>query len=154
MLIFVRKRAMKSTLEHLSYTQCLECGDIIEYGSGRLDRKFCSPGCKNRYHNRKKAVSWHRYQEKVGKILENNHEILEHLVNMGVTSIERRSLKQLGYNYDYVTSYHKIGIRNTYSCYDITYEATPSRILHITSLLKDRDDTTEEGAALWERKAD
>ena len=30
---------------------CLECGDIIEYGHGRTDRKFCSDGCKNRWQN-------------------------------------------------------------------------------------------------------
>lgn len=125
---------------------CLECGDIIEYGHGRTDRKFCSEGCKNRYHNKRKALSWRTYQHKVLKALEANHDILEQLLDMGITSIDRMSLEQLGFDFNYVTSYHKIGQRNVYSIFDYTYETTPSRIRNITSRWKMTETGTEEGA--------
>ena len=126
---------------------CLACGDIIEYGLGRQDRKFCSPGCKNRYHNKRRAQSWERYQQKIQKTLEDNHKILSKLLQLGLTSIDLVSLGRLGYNFNYVTSYHKIGRRSLYSCYDITYEATPSRILHLESHWDSGSGLeTEEGA--------
>lgn len=131
-----------TTTQDPGFGYCLECGDIIEYGHGRTDRKFCSDGCKNRYHNRRKTQSWHVYQHKVLKVLEDNHDILERLLHIGVTSIDRVSLGHLGFDFNYVTSFHKIGQRSVYSVYDITYEATPSRIRHISSRWK---GTEEEG---------
>lgn len=133
------------------FGHCLECGDIIEYGHGRPDRKFCSTGCKNRYHNKRKAVSWRVYQHKVQKVLEVNHDILDRLLHIGLTSIDRMSLVRLGFDFNYVTSYHKIGLRNVYCVYDITYEATPSRIFHITSRWDGLEEGTEEGAASQKR---
>lgn len=125
---------------------CLECGDIIEYGHGRTDRKFCSDGCKNRWHNRRKAQSWHVYQHKVLKVLEGNHDILERLLHIGVTTIDRVSLGHLGFDFNYVTSFHKIGQRSVFSVYDITYEATPSRIRNISSRWNGADEEgTGEG---------
>ncbi len=135
----------KDSTEGISY--CLACGDIIEYGQGRRDRKFCSPGCKNRYHNKRKAQSWERYQQKIQKTLDNNHKILSKLLQIGLTSIDLVSLGRLGYNFNYVTSYHKAGRRSLYSCYDITYEATPSRICHLESHWDSGTGMeTEEGA--------
>ena len=125
---------------------CLECGDIIEYGHGRPDRKFCSASCKIRWHYKRKARSWQAYQHKVLKALEDNHSILERLHRIGVYSIDRMSLGQLGFDFNYVTSYHKIGQRSVYSVYDITYEATPSRILHISSRWCEQEEETGEGA--------
>ena len=130
-----------------SFGHCLECGDIIEYGHGRPDRKFCSSDCKNRWHNKRRAVSWLAYAHKVQKVLARNHDILERLLQIGLTSIDRMSLGRLGFDFNYVTSYHKIGQRNVYGVYDITYEATPSRIFRITSRWNGREEETEEGAA-------
>lgn len=137
------------TEEGSRFGYCLECGDIIEYGSGRPDRKFCSCGCKNRWHNRRKARSWERYRLKIQRVLEVNHAILDRLLSVGVTSIDLISLDRLGYDPNYVTSFHKVGHRNLYSCYDITYEATPSRIMHLASNRNGQDQYAEEeeGAA-------
>jgi len=126
---------------------CLECGDIIEYGHGRTDRKFCSSTCKNRWHNKRRTQPWQRYQQKVLKALETNHGILSRLLRIGVTSIDRVSLGQMGYDFNYVTSYHKVGHRNLFCCYDITYEATPSRIMHLMSRWKGSEEADGEGAA-------
>ena len=121
----------EGTAEGIGY--CLACGDVIEYGHGRPDRKFCSPACKNRWHNQRKAQSWRRYEQRVLRILEDNHEILDKLIRIGLSSIDRISLSRLGYDFNYVTSYHKVGHRDLYSCFDITYEATPSRIFRLAS---------------------
>jgi len=137
--------------QHSHFGYCLECGDIIEYGHGRPDRKFCSAGCKNRWHNRRKAQSWRAYQHKVLKVLEENHDILDRLRRIGISSIDRMSLGQLGFDFNYVTSFHKIGQRSVYSVFDITYEATPSRILHITSRWNVPEEGTGEGASSKKR---
>lgn len=108
--------------------QCLECGDIITYG--RADRKFCSDSCKNRYHNSRN----HRYRSvhlRVLGILEKNYQILQQLLDKGVTSIDLGDLAQLGYNKEFATSYHKIRGRNEYRCFDIKFYCTESRIFRI-----------------------
>jgi hypothetical protein len=125
---------------------CLECGDIIEYGHGRTDRKFCSAGCKNRWHNRRKALSWRIYENKILKTLEKNHFILERMLRIGLTSIDRMSLSRMGFDFNYVTSYHKLGQRSVFSVFDITYEATPSRVSRI-ACRRIGPEEEEEGAA-------
>ena len=135
------------TIHAAGFGYCLECGDIIEYGHGRTDRKFCSADCKNRWHNKRKARSWRAYQHKVLRTLEENHTILDRLMRIGLTSLDRMSLGQMGFDFNYVTSYHKIGQRSVFSVFDITYEATPSRILHISSRLCGPEEGTGEGVA-------
>ena len=80
---------------------CLECGNPLPYG--RKDRKFCCPACKNRNHNRE-ARRWRFRHASVIGILENNHEILRHLIQIGVRSIPKEELIQLGYRMGFVTS--------------------------------------------------
>ncbi len=135
------------TSQDPDFGYCLECGDIIEYGHGRPDRKFCSSSCKNRYHNKRKPLSWRAYQHKVLRTLDDNHDILERLLAIGVTSLDRMSLGQLGFDFNYVTSFHKMGQRSVYSVYDLSYEATPSRIQHLTRLRSMTEEEPEgEGA--------
>jgi len=140
------------TIQAAGFGYCLECGDIIEYGHGRTDRKFCSAGCKNRWHNKRKAHSWRAYQHKVLRALEVNHTILDRLMRIGLTSIDRMSLSQMGFDFNYVTSFHKIGQRSVFCVFDITYEATPSRILHIDSRLGGQEEGTGEGAVSSAKK--
>ena len=132
--IFAGKRhaAMKYHIHEDTEPHCLECGDLVPYG-GRPDRRFCCPQCKNRWHNRKARARRHG-QLKVVNILEQNYSILERLLRMGIKSIEKADLAHLGYNFDYVTSYHKVHRRNEYHCFDIKYDDTPSRIMHIRLL--------------------
>ena len=83
--IFVHRKkrlAMKYKLDE-NAACCLECGDPLPYG--RSDRKFCCPACKNRHHNRE-ARQWRsRYATVIG-ILQKNHDILNHLIQIGVKS--------------------------------------------------------------------
>ena len=107
---------------------CLECGDPLPYGRG--DRKFCCEGCKNRYHNREARQYRVRYARTVG-ILEKNHDILRHLVRIGVRSISKAELVQLGYRPDFVTACSREPRRTVCRCFDIVFRSTETRITHL-----------------------
>lgn len=107
---------------------CLECGGEIVYG--RSGRKFCSQQCKNLYHNRQ-----HHYRRSVKLMvtgaLEKNYEILERLLKADITSVSLGDLSQMGYNKEFMTSYHKISGHDECRCYDIKYYCTSTRIFNI-----------------------
>lgn len=119
---------------------CLYCGDEIPIG--RPDKKFCCKDCKNRWHNRKKYQHREVMEQRVLRILERNHGILDKLLRLGVNSLDRLTLVGLGYNPEYVTSYRKSGVHHQYACFDIHYEQTPTRIKKIvrTTLESDADE--------------
>ena len=104
--------------------RCLNCGREIP--GGRPDKKFCSTDCKNRWHNRKKKQHRGVVEQRVLRILERNHSILDKLERLG-----HYTLIGLGYNLEYVTSYRKSGVHHQYACFDIHYEQTPTRIKKI-----------------------
>jgi len=115
---------MKYRLEE-TVPHCLECGDPLPYG--RKDRKFCSKACKNRNHNRE-ARRWRfRYSYVLG-ILQKNHDILRHLIQLGVRSIAKEELIQLGYRIGFVTSSGREGHRTVCRCFDIVFIDTETRI--------------------------
>ena len=107
---------------------CLECGDPLPYG--RSDRKYCSDSCRNRYHNRE-ARRWRsRYARTVG-ILQKNHDILTQLLRLGVRSISKTELVQLGYRPDFVTSFRKEARRTVCHCFDIVFVETETRLTNL-----------------------
>lgn len=108
---------------------CICCGDLILYG--RPDRKFCSSTCKNRWHNRQKYPAQELVERRIIRILRRNHDILDRLIRLDIHSLDRVTLMSLGYHPDYVTSYRRVGVRNEYTCFDIHYELTPTRIKKI-----------------------
>ena len=115
---------MKYRLEETG-PHCLECGDPLPYG--RKDQKFCCKSCKNRHHNRE-ARRWRfRYASVIG-ILEKNHDILRHLIQIGVRSIPKEELIQLGYRIGFVTSSGREGRRTVCRCFDIVFFDTETRI--------------------------
>ena len=115
---------MKYILEE-TVPRCLECGDPLPYG--RKDQKFCCKSCKNRHHNRE-ARRWRfRYASVIG-ILEKNHDILRHLIQIGVRSIPKEELIQLGYRIGFVTSSGREGRRTVCRCFDIVFFDTETRI--------------------------
>ena len=109
--------------------RCLECGDPLPYG--RKDQKYCCKSCKNRSHNRE-ARRWRiRYSSIIG-ILEKNHDILRHLIQLGVRSIPKEELIQLGYRIGFVTSSGREGRRTVCRCFDIVFFDTETRIAGLT----------------------
>lgn len=128
---------MKYTLEETA-PYCLECGEPLPYG--RKDRKFCCKACKNRNHNRE-ARQWRlRYASVIG-ILQKNHDILRNLIRIGVRSIPKTELVQLGYRQGFVTSSGRDGRRTVCRCFDIVFFDTETRIAGLTleTLPWDRD---------------
>ena len=108
--------------------RCLECGDVLPYG--RSDMKFCSQSCKSRWHyerdGRIKGV-----RLRIFGALDRNYAILESLLEMGVTRIDIPDLAQMGYNFDCITSYHKVRNRNEYRCFDIKYYMSDSSVFKL-----------------------
>lgn len=148
--IFVpqKKEAMGYRIENLGHpVRCRTCGEIIPFG--RVDKKYCSVECKNRWHNRRNAPDPRPVIRRVIRILERNHSILDKLLRLGIGSLDRLTLLGLGFNPDYSTSYKKTGIHHQYTCYDIRYELTPGRIKKIvrTVLQEDDADTNPSGDA-------
>ena len=122
-------------------SRCLQCGTAIDYG-GRADRKFCSQGCKNRYHNYRRSRRKDMAQRSIMTALEKNYEVLDKLVMMDVTSLDRVTLAYMGFDPAFSTSYCKMGRKNVYTCFDISYELTPSRIKRIQMIIP--DESTSE----------
>ena len=107
---------------------CQECGRVIP--RGRRDKRFCSETCKNRWHYREEG--WLKgLKTKIVRTLDRNRAILDKLLQEGVTSIEIPDLAQMGYNFDCVTSYHKVRNHDEYRCYDIKYYMSGSRVFRI-----------------------
>lgn len=79
---------------------CPECGDRI---IGRIDKKFCSDGCRNTYNNRnnKDAVNLIR---NTNNKLRKNWRILEQLNPEQKTKTTRSKLLQLGFDFKLFTS--------------------------------------------------
>ena len=116
-------------------TTCLECGHTIVYG--RKDKHFCSPGCKNRYHNREQRI---RKEVRLHTMtaLSRNYEILEALLKEDVTSISLSDLAQMGFNPEYVTGHRKGLYRHEeYSCFDIRYYRSSTKIFNVRRTASD-----------------
>jgi hypothetical protein len=115
-------------------TRCPVCGKVVT--RGRVDRRFCSIDCKNRYHNRLRYIERAKNKEvrHVMRVLHDNREVLEKLMKMGVNSVDRVTLIHLGFNLSYFTSLQKVRHRWVYSCLDIQYELTPTRIKNLKFL--------------------
>ncbi len=112
---------------------CLECGNVIRYG--RTDKRYCSDECKNRHHNHL-AKAGRSYKAKVLKALEKNYAILDDLLKSGADSADLAGLMAVGFVPGVVTSYLKNGKHDVYTCYDIKYIMTPTRIYSMEKIRK------------------
>lgn len=125
---------------------CINCGEPLPFG--RPDRKFCSAGCKNRWHNRRKYPDMEMVERRIFRILTHNHEVLDKLLRLGLRSMDIITLANLGFNQDYSTAYKKVGKHDEYACFDIHYQLTPSRIKKIVRIgLEDDADKKKAGEA-------
>ena len=107
---------------------CLECGDEISYG--RKGRKFCSDSCKNTYHNRKHHYS-RTLRLRILGILDRNYSVLEKLIRLDIHSVSLGDIAQMGFNKEFVTSYHKVGGHDEYRVFDIKYYCSSTKVFHI-----------------------
>ena len=131
----------KVEVEEEDLSRCLQCGSIIDYG-GRPDRKFCSAGCKNRYHNYRRFRRRDLAQRSVMGRLEKNYEVLDKIIQLGVESMDRVTLAYMGFDPAYATSYCRLGRKNIYTCFNIRYELTQSRIRAV-SLMESEEERSD-----------
>ncbi len=110
---------------------CLECGNVIRYG--RTDKKFCCDECKSRHHNLLAKES-RAFRTKVLKTLDQNYEILENLLRSGTDSADLTELISLGFAPAMATSYTKSRGCDIFTCYDLKYRLTATRLLSLTRL--------------------
>ena len=110
---------------------CLECGVKIRYG--RTDKKFCCDDCRTRHHNRG-VREGRSFRRKVLRMLDDNYRILQSLLSSDVTSIEISDIMSMGFSPHMVTSCRRLRSHSEYSCFDIKYIMTPSRISCISKI--------------------
>lgn len=110
---------------------CLECGDEIRYG--RKDKRFCSPRCKNRYHNAL-TIQSRNHHNRVLAMLHRNYDILERLLVAGRDGADIMELVNLGFTPNMLTSCSRSGKHTVHACFDIRYIMTGSRIYSIAKI--------------------
>ncbi|MCD8313919.1 MAG: hypothetical protein LUC24_07140 [Bacteroidales bacterium] len=111
--------------------RCLECGDEIKYG--RHDRKFCCDNCKNKFNNRRRMGS-RTTRIKVLSALNKNYRILSDLLRHKVTNLSVAELQQLGFKFDFVTSYQKVRRHDVFLCFDISFTVMAGNVTSIEKL--------------------
>ena len=97
---------------------CLECRvNII----GRIDKKFCSDGCRNAYHNKIYRIENCDIKH-INRILAKNHRILKELFDKNIRKCTKKMLSEQGFNFAYFTSSEQdtVSSRN-YFCYNFEY---------------------------------
>ena len=90
--------------------KCPECGATIV---GRIDKKFCSDGCRNAYNNRVNKDSKNLIRN-VNNRLRKNYRILEALNPEQKTKTSRARLIEKGFDFNYITSVYTTKAGATY----------------------------------------
>lgn len=110
---------------------CLECGTKIRYG--RTDKKFCCDSCRMKHFNLQKKQT-KAYKRRVINYLLRNYDILDSLLLSDRTSVEMVDLIGLGFIPGVITAFNKSYSHNEYSCFDIKYRMTASKIYGIRKI--------------------
>lgn len=97
---------------------CPECGE--EY-TGRIDKKFCSAGCRATHHNRLNAAE-RTYQRSINNILRHNRNVLAELNPDGKANVRKDRLIDRGFKFRYFTNQYVTRNNTLYHfCYDYGY---------------------------------
>lgn len=111
---------------------CLECGTPLSYGS-RDGKKFCCDKCKNGFHNRKRGFSY-SYRLRSIHDLDRNYSILNRLLKLNLDSMDLSHMIILGFRPECVSSCMVGNRRIIYSCYDIQYRISETRVWNIVRI--------------------
>ena len=134
-LCMAYNRAASAMGEYKNYIRhmpvCLECGDRIRYG--RTDKKFCCDECKAKHYNRQ-AKDGRAFRRKVLRQLDRNYSILDSLLCSGMNAADITDLISMGFSPGFVTSCKRMRSRMEYTCFDIKYVMTPSRLSSISKI--------------------
>jgi hypothetical protein len=99
--------------------ECLNCKKPLK---GRLDKKFCSSGCKNEFNNRLQRQERAEINH-IDLILKHNRRILKTWLDAFPTrAVSRTELMQAGLRFDYYTHHYTNHRKDQYVfCYDYGY---------------------------------
>lgn len=101
---------------------CLECAKELK---GRIDKRFCGDACRASFNNKKRqaiALEEPVFLKEIPKILLSNYRILVSLNPEQKTTVARKVLEQLGFNFQYITSFYKTAEGDVYRfCFDQGY---------------------------------
>jgi len=94
------------------------CGNILH---GRIDKKFCSDNCRNKYHNSLNSNEI-RYIRTINYHLRKNRRILLELERSGTMTISKSNLALAGFDFNFITGFEDCNKGNTcYFCYEHGY---------------------------------
>lgn len=110
---------------------CLECGDKIRYG--RSDKKYCCEECRTR-HNNNLARNGRAFRRRIMRILTRNYEVLSSLLKAEIGSADLIDLMSMGFTPSVVTSHRKCGKHDEYTCFDIKFIMTGTRVYSISKI--------------------
>ncbi len=82
------------------------------------------------------ARSGRVYRKKVLKTIDRNYELLDELIRKGGDSADLADFVAMGFVPGAVTSYGKSGKHDVYTCYDIKYIMTRTRLYSIEKIQK------------------
>jgi hypothetical protein len=92
---------------------------------GRIDKKFCTDACRIDYNNKVKLqrrIGLPDFVKTIPKIILNNYKIMRKLNPTGTTKVSKEKLDALGFNFQYITTYHITKKGDTYHfCFDQGY---------------------------------
>ena len=124
-----KTRAMRyRKLDEDDQVRCLECGEPIRYG--RADKKFCSCGCKNMYHNRTRHEV-DRLRANVMAKLKANYEVLVKMLWGDRSNAKIEELSAQGFDPAFFTVSRKEGRHREFECYDIVYYMTEKKVFNV-----------------------
>jgi len=113
--------------------ECPGCGETYE--AKRLNQSFCTPKCKNRYHNNNSRKARLKNQSRKSitanhdAVLWNNRQLLK--TNAG-KKVSLEGFKNLGFQTNFITYFKQISsVKNRFFCYDTSYEFLDEETIQI-----------------------
>ena len=101
--MFDKTIKMNETSGKRNYTRCRYCNSVI---FGRTDKLFCDDRCRNNFYykvNNEQKI----YIREINKVLLRNRGILRTVNPYGRKLVSRKSLEELGFDFNCFTSIHK-----------------------------------------------
>lgn len=108
---------------------CLNCEKTVR---GRSDKKFCSDGCRNGYHNQLKAGD-NNLVRNINHALARNRRLLQEYAGIArATRVSKEKLIMDGFQYRYIT-HIETGKKGTryFFCYDYGYRQVNDDVLQV-----------------------
>lgn len=114
-----KKRSNLTTKDNNLKKKCEECGTDL---MGRIDKKFCSDGCRNAFHNKVNPASKNLIRN-INNRLRKNYKVLDSFtLKDGKTRTTKTRLLDKNFDFDFITNLYTTKKGTTYYfVYDLGY---------------------------------